>query len=178
MPRSSRLYAREARRTPAGLLLPSDPLERFASKCAFDPATGCVMWTGTTTHGKGRTQPYGYFWFQGRMVLAHRWSAEHIHGLDIDGLEVDHCCPAGPSTLCVQHLEPEPGTINRALRHERTSRTFQALETRRYWLFVELGIEQPPEPPVRVPDDVPFYAPPAWLAPFLAPIGDPDDCPF
>lgn len=178
MPRSVRQFAREASRSPAGLLLPVDALTRFASKCAFDPVTGCVMWTGTTTHGKGRTEPYGYFWYEGRMVLAHRWAAEHVHGFEIEGKEVDHCCPAGPSTLCVQHLAPEPGEVNRALRHERTSRTFQSLATRRYWLFVSLGIEESPRPAEREDDGVPFHPVPSWLQPFMPVSEILDDCPF
>jgi hypothetical protein len=156
------------KRDAAGRLIPLDPLARFASKCAFDPATGCVMWIGTTTHGKGRNEPYGYFWFDGRMWLAHRWAARHIHGLEIDELEVDHCCPCGPSTLCVQHLAGETGDVNRALRLERESRpATQTLQTKRYWLFVSLGIE-PYRPPLREVSNVPFFDPPAWLTPFLS----------
>lgn len=177
MPASTRNVTRDGKREKNGRLLREDPLTRFAGKCAFDPITGCVMWTGTTTHGKGRNEPYGYFWFEGRMVLAHRWAAIHIHGFDIDGLEVDHCCPAGPSTLCVQHLKPEEGEINRALRLERESRTFQDLQTKRYWLFVSLGIEQY-VPRERESDGVPFYSPPDWLRPFLPKLESDNACPF
>lgn len=179
MPRSNRLYVQEAERLPNGRLKPSDALARFASKCAFDPTTGCVMWTGTTTHGHGRNQPYGYFWFEGKMWLAHRWAALHIHGHDIDALEVDHCCPAGPSTLCIQHVEPKPGEVNRALRHTRTPRPVaQLAEVRRYWLFVELGIEEY-RPILRQAFDVPFFEPPAWLIPFLPKLeAENVECPF
>lgn len=175
MPRSIRNFARETK----GLLTPTDALARFASKCAFDPVTGCVMWIGTTTHGKGRNEPYGYFWFEGKMWLAHRWAAHHIHDLDIEGLDVDHCCPCGPSTLCVQHLAGETGEANRALRHERTSRPIaaQSPETRRRWLFVAIGIE-PYQPATRDTDGAPFFDPPAWLAPFLSKAENDDDCPF
>lgn len=179
MPRSNRQFAQEAERDEFGRLKPVDALARFASKCAFDPATGCVMWIGTTTHGHGRNEPYGYFWFEGKMWLAHRWAAHFIHGFDIEGLEVDHCCPCGPSTLCVQHLAGETGEANRALRHERTPRPAagQSNETRRYWLFVEIGIEQH-RPAERDAGDVPFYEPPAWLKPFLAKSENDNDCPF
>lgn len=158
---------------------PMDPLTRFASKCAFDPATGCVMWTGTTTHGKGRNEPYGRFWFEGYFWLAHRWAAHHIHGFDIEGLDVDHCCPCGPSTLCVEHLAGETSEANRALRHTRTSRpaALQSPDTRRQWLFVQLGIEQY-RPILRQAFDVPFFSPPLWLRPFLPPQEISDDCPF
>lgn len=178
MPRSVRQFAREAERLPNGRLKPLDPMERFANKCAFDPATGCVMWVGTTTHGHGRNEPYGYFWFEGKMWLAHRWAAHYVHGFNIDELEVDHCCPVGPSTLCVQHIEPKPGEVNRALRHERTPRpAAQAAETKRFWLFVHLGIEQHRQRP-RAAGDVPFFVPPAWLKPFMPKMENYDDCPF
>ncbi len=111
------------------------------------------------------------------MRLASRWAAEHIHGMEIDGVEVDHCCPCGPSTLCVQHLAPETGEANRALRHERQSRpASQTLTQKRYWLFVQLGIEEY-EPAPREVGGVPFFDPPEWLRPFLQK-SETDDCPF
>lgn len=140
-------------------------LERFARKCAFDPVTGCVMWIGGQTSGHGHNQPYGSFWFEGRHWLAHRWAAHFIHGFDITGLQVDHCCPDGPSTLCVQHLKPETAAVNRMLQHLRPGRTVQSLSTRQYWLFVERGFE-PYEPPVRNCEGVPFFTVPDWLRPF------------
>jgi hypothetical protein len=142
-------------------------IERFAEKCAFDPYTGCVMWVGAQTSGHGHNEPYGYFWFQGRMILAHRWSAEHIHGLAIDGLQVDHCCPHGPSTLCVQHVKPETAEVNRYLQHARPGRAFQDLATRRHWVFVQKGYLEPEPPPERFPDAEPIFVPPRWLLPFL-----------
>lgn len=136
------------------------------------------MWIGTTTHGHGRNEPYGYFYFDGKMWLAHRWAAYFIYGLDIDGLEVDHCCPCGPSTLCVHHIEPRTGKVNRALRHTRTPRpAAQATETKRYWLFVSLGIEEY-HPKPREVGDVPFFDPPDWLRPFLPKQEISNDCPF
>lgn len=152
-------------------------LERFVEKCAFDPFTGCVMWIGGHTAGQGHTQPYGRFWDGERMVLAHRWSAEHIHGFEIEALQVDHCCPAGPSTLCVHHVKPEPAPVNRELQNSRPGRAYQSLETRRYWIHVQVGIEPDPEIVERVVGDIPFFEPPDWLQPFL-PKEIRDDCPF
>lgn len=83
-------------------------LDRFAAKCEFDPATGCVLWTAGTTQGRGHSAPYGSFWDDGRRWFAHRWAAKHIHGLKIEGMQVDHCCPhtgGRPNTLCVEHLQ-------------------------------------------------------------------------
>lgn len=145
-----------------------DALERFAEKCAFDPATGCVMWIGGTTSGRGHSEPYGSFWFENVRWFAHRWSAVHIHGFDITGLQVDHCCPHGPSTLCVEHVQPETSVVNRLLQNQRPGRAFQTLDTRKYWLFVSKGLE-PIEPRERARPNVPLYVPPAWIRPFLPP---------
>lgn len=103
------------------------------------------------------------------MVLAHRWAAANIHGFEIDGLQVDHCCPAGPSTLCVQHVKPETAAVNRELQTERKGlgRAFQALHTRQYWLYVWKGIEEAPVKIVREEGGVPWFEPPAWLVPFI-----------
>lgn len=75
-------------RDPAGRLLPIDALQRFASKCEFDPVTGCVIWRGGTTQGRGNTATYGSFWYEGRRWFAHRWAGVHIHGLLVNDLEV------------------------------------------------------------------------------------------
>lgn len=136
------------------------------------------MWIAGRTTGHGHSEPYGRFWDSEleEMVLAHRWSAKHIHGFNIDGLQVDHNCPCGPTTLCVQHVKPETAQVNRYLQHARPGRAFQSLETKRYWLFVQKGLsEMPPRPTIEL--DVPFYTPPAWLAPFLVRENS-DDCPF
>lgn len=166
-------------RNSGGVFVP-DPrpaLARFASKCAFDPVTGCVMWNGTLTAGQGHHEPYGYFWYEGKMWLAHRWSAIHIHGHVIDNMQVDHYCPAGPSTLCVEHVQPETAEVNRALQHTRPGRAWQDLRTKQHWLFVSKGIrEYQPRP--RELDGVPFYDPPAWLQPFMPKPEIPMEAPF
>lgn len=152
-------------------------MDRFAEKCAFDPYTGCVMWIGGITMGGGHSQPYGSFKFMRRRWAAHRWSAVHIHGFDIEGLHVDHCCPCGPSTLCVEHVKPESAEVNRELQHSRPGRNWQSLETRQHWLFVDKGIRQSRPRPEPVPLDVPFFTPPLWLKPYL-PKENSYDCPF
>ena len=153
------------------------PLERFAAKCAFDPYTGCVMWAGGQTAGQGHNQPYGSFWFEGRRWLAHRWAALHLHGFEIKDLQVDHCCPAGPSTLCVHHVQTCTLAENRAFQTLRKDhRNSQAIETRQYWIFVQKGLEEYREPPARIESDVPFHDPPDWFAPFLK--SEERECPF
>lgn len=140
-----------------------DALERFAAKCQFNAVTGCVEWIGGTTCGKGNTAKYGSFWFEGRRWFAHRWAAKHIHGLEIEGLDVDHKCR---NSLCQQHLQAIPQDANAALR----------------WVRVQHGAEEPP-PDGHHPDmnGVPFFEEPAWLKPFLIMVNseeNDDGCPF
>lgn len=130
-----------------------DALKRFLDKCRFDPGTGCVLWIGGTTCGRGKTAPYPSFWYEGRRWFGHRWSAKFILGLEIDGMQVDHCCDmhshlSHPNTLCVRHLQPLPPTVNRELQ----------------WIRVQVGLD--PAPPVAEEQpftDVPFYDPPIWF---------------
>lgn len=127
------------------------PLERFIEKCRFNPYTGCVEWIGARTRGQGHTSWYGRFWYIDRMVLAHRWAAEHIHGLAVTpDVQVDHCCYKDRpcNTLCVQHLQVVTPTVNRELQ----------------WIRVQVGLDPEPEP--YAPDDdawVPFFTEPEWL---------------
>ncbi len=145
-------------------------MERFLSFCQFDATTGCVVWTGGTTRGRGNTATYGAFWDQGRRWYAHRWAARHIHGLEIDGLQVGHCCPhtpdGHPNTLCVQHLVGQTQLENLQEQMARGSGVCaQPNEVRRQWLLIELGYDQ--APPVHDPatstGSVPFFIPPKWL---------------
>lgn len=169
-----------------GRVLPIDALQRFAAKCDFDPVTGCVIWRGGTTQGRGNTAVYGSFWFEGRRWFAHRWSGVHIHGLNLDGVQAGHCCPhtgGKPNTLCVEHVSAQTQAENLAELHERnaeTRRVEQSSTERQYWLFVQLGIEQ--EPPVYEPpaDGVPFYSPPQWFLDARPDYVVPElsDCPF
>lgn len=163
-----------------GRLLPIDALERFAAKCRFDPTTGCVLWTGGTTQGRGNTAVYGSFWYEGRRWFAHRWSGVHIHKLDLDGVQAGHTCPHGPDTLCVEHVAAQTQLENLAELHDRR-RVEQSATERQYWLFVQLGIERQPDAdqaPRDEADEIPFYSPPEWFARLQpATVGD-DDCPF
>lgn len=142
------------RRDPRGRFIgAAAAIERFAAKCRFDPVTGCVMWTGGTTSGQLKRLRYGSFWDRGRRWFAHRWAARFIHGLEIDGFQVDHCCPAGPNTLCVQHLQAVTQATNLELQWGR-----------RLWGWDEW---EEAEQPASEPGGVPFHLPPAWLRPFL-----------
>lgn len=128
---------------------PISALERFFAKLAVDPChgfegTACVLWTGAQTCGQGKHIKYPAFWYEGARWYAHRWAAKHIHGQQIDNMEVDHGCRR---PLCVNHLRAMPPTINRELQ----------------WIRVQVGIEENPREQF-VPDDfpVPFYAEPEW----------------
>ena len=146
-------------------------LERFRKFCRFDAATGCVIWVGGKTTGRGHHVPYGTFKFAGRRWFAHRWAAKYIHGHEIEELQVDHCCPclAIPNTLCVQHVQPLTHERNRHLQTER----------RRHFIHLQVGLIQYEEVygfPEEETDPIPFYAPPAWLGTSGDTHGSP--CPF
>lgn len=149
-------------------------LKRFRGYCEFEPATGCVLWTGGTTMGQGHHVPYPAFWFNGDNWLGHRWAAKYIHGQDIEGFHTDHCCPniSIPNTLCVQHLQSITPRQNRELQTER----------RRYFIHMQVGLlryhdvyghDPEPEP---LTDSIPFHNPPSWLGTTKGPTHD--DCPF
>jgi hypothetical protein len=168
-------------RSERGLFMSAlSPLERFTAKCEFDPITGCVVWIGGRTAGHGNTAVYGSFRDGDKRWYAHRWAALHIHGLDIEGYQVGHCCPhtgGKPNTLCVQHVEPQTQLVN--MQEMNSRRWVQAPEDRQYWLFVALGIEKAPEVYKAGQSGVPFFNPPAW---YLEAKGQQkllgDDCPF
>ena len=127
------------------------PLDRFRTKCRFDPGTGCVLWIAGTTSGQGNSLRYGSFWFAGRRWFAHRWAAKYIHGLDIYDKQVDHCCEPTPNALCMQHLQAVPAAVNRELQ----------------WARVQGGFDggQYYEPPRPAPPfvGVPFFTEPDWM---------------
>lgn len=130
---------------------------RFRRFCRFEPETGCVVWTGGKTMGRGHHVPYGSFWYDGRRWFAHRWAAKFIHKQAIEGFQTDHCCPTIPipNTLCVEHLQSITAQRNRELQHMRRM------------VYLRVGLIEydeiyrgKPEPD---PDAIPFFNPPAWL---------------
>lgn len=157
-----------------GRLLPVDPMQRFLSKCQFQPETGCVVWTGAKTKGRGHHIDYGSFWFERRSWFAHRWAAKYIHGQVIEGFDVDHYCPALtiPNTLCVEHVRSETPERNRQL------------QTMRRMIHLQVGLINYEDVYGPMHEDfVPIdtYDPPSWLGadharPSHRP--DPDECPF
>lgn len=146
-------------------------MARFRSFCRFEPETGCVLWTGARTQGRGHHVPYPAFWYDNRRWFGHRWSAKFIHGLDIDEYQVDHCCPniPKPNTLCVEHVQGITAHRNRQLQDER--RTFIHMQVGLVSYEDMYGGDRPAELLL-----VPFYSPPAWLA--LSKGSTDGDCPF
>lgn len=63
-------------------------------------------------------------------------------------------------------IKTNPGRVN------------QDIETRRYWVYVAVGLEEYRPAEREVPDDIPFHEPPAWLVPFIPKAEVFDDCPF
>lgn len=161
-----------------GLFVPRDDnhdvaraLERFRTKCRFDPRTGCVIWEGGKTRGRGNTATYGSFWYDGRRWFAHRWSGVFIHGLDLDGKQAGHNCPftpdGHPNTLCVQHVTGQTQAENLDEQRARGSGAcgLQPPDVRQLWLMVDHGYEPPP--PITDPSlphpVAPDFHPPEWL---------------
>lgn len=153
------------------------PLQRFVSFCRFEPETGCVVWTGGTTMGRGHHVPYPAFWFEGRRWFGHRWAAQHIHGFDIEHYHVDHCCPniPIPNTLCVEHLTPLTPRENRELQHLRRKRAIH-LQVGLLTYEDVYGHAPGPEP---LTDEIPFYLPPEWFVAATEGLRhEAVDCPF
>ncbi len=154
-------------------------LERFAEKCRFDPTTGCVLWTGGTTAGRGNSARYGSFWFEGSRWFAHRWSAVHIKGLALGTNQAGHCCPCGPNTLCVEHVTGQTQLENLDEQNTRLkAKVVQSANDRQFYLFVQLGMEAAPAGQIIDPGAVPFFEPPAWFKPFMPKLENFDVCPF
>jgi hypothetical protein len=103
--------------------------ERFWIK--VNKTDGCWLWTGNTLKGG-----YGYFWFTGKNVLAHRFAYELLVGPIPDGLELDHiknngctnrnCVKAIADEFGPAHLEP----VTR-LENQRRGNTFTARNSSR-----------------------------------------------
>lgn len=154
-------------------------LERFAEKCRFDPLTGCVLWTGGTSAGRGNTARYGRFWDGEEMVYAQRWACENIHGFKLGEHQGGHYCPYGPNTLCVEHVRPQTQLENLdELNGRRKAKALQSSTDKQFWLFVTLGIEPAPATQEIDPDAVPFHEPPEWFKPFMPKSENDDECPF
>lgn len=137
-------------------------LDRFLKFCQFEPETGCVIWTGYVC-AKG----YGRFHYEGRHVLAHRWAAVYIHGLDVGELTVHHNCPhtgnGHPETRCVRHVEVLSLAENIAERNVRLATCRQSKDQLKFWAFVDRGLEPAPPRANNWIREGLIFSPPKWL---------------
>lgn len=82
---------------------PAEVAERFWAK--VEKTETCWLWTGASQGGGYGRFGRGRFAQTGpRVVLAHRWSYEHLVGPIPAGLTVDHLCRT-PACVNPEHLE-------------------------------------------------------------------------
>lgn len=79
---------------------------RVLDKIAFEPESGCWLWTGGLT-GRG----YGGLWVDGHMRSAHRVLRETLVGPVPQGFELDHKCRIR-SCVNPDHVEPVTHRVN------------------------------------------------------------------
>ena len=72
-------------------------IARFDQKYVIDATTGCWNWTACRNKAG-----YGYFGFEGKPMLAHRFSAM-VNGLDMTQPNIYHKC-SNPSCVNPDHL--------------------------------------------------------------------------
>lgn len=80
-------------------------LQRFMQKIRYT-AYGCWEWTASR-HQWG----YGYFFFEGKVTVAHRASYQLFVGPIPEGCEIDHLC-RNPCCANPNHLEAVPHIVN------------------------------------------------------------------
>lgn len=93
--------------------LPCD-IARFLEKCDHGADTECWLWKGNKKDGG-----YGLFWFNGKMVRAHRFSFSTFYGVTLTPDEV--LCHACDTPLCVNphHLWVGSRADNAADMHSK-----------------------------------------------------------
>lgn len=66
----------------------TEAMNRFLDKVVPEPNTGCWIWSGMCS----RKHRYGYFWYSGVNVLAHRWIWQQTNGAIPASFDIDHIC--------------------------------------------------------------------------------------
>lgn len=85
-----------------------EAIGRFEQYVLPEPNSGCWLWTGALSAGK-----YGSFFFNGRMMKAHRF-AYYLHvGFIPERMDLDHLCR---TPLCCNPVHLEPVTRSENLR--------------------------------------------------------------
>ncbi|GIH27632.1 hypothetical protein Aph01nite_59420 [Acrocarpospora phusangensis] len=94
-------------------------IDRFASRVDV-LGTGCWAWTHERNDPKYGGLPYGRFFFEGKLWVAHRWIYEQLHGPVPQGLVLDHFLV--PSGRCIGALCVNPGHLQPVTQRENTLR--------------------------------------------------------
>jgi hypothetical protein len=96
-----------------------EELDRFMSYVDKLP-NGCWYWTGGRSRGKGNKKWYGTFWFRGKSIRAHRFSADYIGKFEPlpKGKHRDHLCVFS-MCVCPEHLEHTTPEVNQERKIER-----------------------------------------------------------
>lgn len=91
--------------------------DRFWSKCAPEPNSGCWLWFGAQS-----SAGYGQTWRNGRLDYAHRVAYEALVGTVDATLELDHRVCQLPCCCNPLHLEPvtHAENIRRGYRRKHT----------------------------------------------------------
>lgn len=85
-------------------------IKRFEAKYVPDPNSGCWLWTAADT-----TDGYGVFSYQGKLIMAHRFSYLVHKGSLVEGMYVIHSCDV-PCCVNPNHLRlgtPLENTIDK-----------------------------------------------------------------
>jgi hypothetical protein len=85
--------------------------QRFLAMTRRIPG-GCLLWIGAKVGDSG----YGLFWYEGRLVRAHRWAYQHWVGPIPNDHDIDHDttrgCSGQPACVDPVHLEAVPPRVN------------------------------------------------------------------
>jgi hypothetical protein len=104
---------------PTGVYPRPPVIDRFLEKVERDGLLGCWLWRSTISRWG-----YGIFYFEGRLVHAHRVAYALMVGPIPDGLDIDHLCR---TRACVNpaHLEAvtRQENVQRAMPFRRDTKT-------------------------------------------------------
>lgn len=98
-------------------------VEKFLSNIIPEPMSGCMLWNGSD-NGHG----YGYFWFNGKGMVAHRFSMI-LSGFDPGDKFVCHKCDT-PSCVNPLHLFIGTAKDNAYDAEKKGRRLFGRMELR------------------------------------------------
>ena len=104
-------------------MIDNEMLERFWKK-VDKTSTGCWEWKGWRN-----SDGYGFFrYFNKKEIQAHRFSAKHIGGMNIDGMVVCHSCD-NPGCVNPNHLFPGTQQDNIKDMHKKGRNYSHAIQT-------------------------------------------------